>query len=500
MSLNCAYKDIEWSECCFDKTEDTICDADMIVPDAKSDIAKIISVNAQAAVFGAESSAGRITVTGEVKFNVLYIGDEENGKINSVTKKAPFTHICVCDAAEGEITSIAEGRVKACNFTVVNSRRLRITSSVAVSVKAFFTARKSALVKAEGAETLEQELPLFSVRIVTSKEISLNETVDIPAGKPHISEILRVGAAVTTAESKVLNNKLIAKGSILVSILYLSDSSVCDASLEIPFTEVLECEGISPSLDTDVSISVSSCDITPDTDLSGEYKMINAAIVLSCSILASRKENVTLISDVYLPHGSMRTECAKMRLYSLSDSISEEEFVKESINLASHPPILRIFDFSCAVTEVHIGEGGIISGFAEAAILYISSDPSNPIASYTGKIPFSHKTAFPVTSARARVNHVSYSITSDDEAEVRLSIVFNLSSGAEETVSFFTSAEEQEYTPPDRPSVIISFVRDGDTLWSVAKKHSIALSELTSANALEHGAALQKGAKLIIPR
>lgn len=500
MSLNCAYKDIEWSEYCFDKTEETVCDTDMIVPDAKSDIAKIISVSAQAAVFGTETSPGRISIAGEVKFNVLYIGDEENGRINSVTKTAPFTHICMCGAAEGDILSVAEGRVRSCGFTLINSRRLKITSSVAVSVKAFRSTRQSALVKAEGAEVLERELSLFSMRIAASKEISLNETADLPTGKPHISEILRSRAAVTQVESKVLNNKLIAKGNILVSALYLSDSSVCDASLEIPFTEVLEFDGISPSLDTDISVCVSSCGITPDTDLSGEYKMINAAIVLTCSVLASRRENVTLISDAYLPHGSMKTECAKMRLNPPSDSISEEEFVKESVNISSHPPILRIFDFDCAVAEVHTDEGGIISGFAEANILYISSDPSNPIASYTGKIPFSHKTAFPVSAARARVNHVSYSITAADEIEVRLSIVFNLSSAPDETVTFFTSAEEQPYTPPERASVIISFVRDGDTLWSVAKKHSISLSELTSANALEQDAILQKGTKLIIPR
>lgn len=500
MSLSCAYKDIEWSECCFDKTEEAVCDTDMIVPDAKSDIAKIISVNAQASVLSAEASPGRITVTGEVKFNVLYIGDEENGRINSVTRTAMFSHICMCADIDGEAAGIAEGRVKTCGFTLVNSRRLKITASVAITAKAFRGMRQSALVRAEGAEALERDVTLLSVKTASSKEISLNETLDLPEGKPRISEILRSHAAVTQAETKLLNNKLITKGNILVSVLYLSDSSVCDASLEIPFTEVLECEGISSSLDADTSVSVSSCDITPDTDLSGEYKMINAAIVLTCRILASRRENVTLISDAYLPRGNMKTECAKICLSALSESISEEEFVKETVRFSSHPPILRVFDFDCAVGEVHTVDNGIISGFAEANVLYISSDPSNPIASYTGKIPFSHKTAFPVSSARAHVNHVSYSISASDEIEVRLSIVFELSSAPGEAVTFFTSAEEAPYTPPKRASVIICVVQDGDTLWSVAKKHSVPLCDLTSANALEQGAVLKKGAKLIIPR
>jgi hypothetical protein len=501
MNLNCTYKDIEWSECCFDKIEETICDADMIVPDAKSDIAKVIGVSAFVSIFSSEASSGRINISGEVKFNVLYIGDEENAKINSITKTAPFTHICACESCDGEILCSAEGRISNSSFSIVNSRRLKVSSAIALSVKAYSSSKKSALVLAEGAEVIEKHVSLPYMQIVARREISINETLDLPVGKSAVSSILRSRASVTSSEAKVLNNKLIIKGTVLISILYLSDSSVCDASIEMPFTEVTDCEGMSHELDADISVSVSSCDITPETDLSGDYKMLNTSIVLCCNIFASKTEDVSLITDAFLPHGKIKGKKESLTVCPISGSESEEEFVKENLKLQSLPSILRVFDLEAYVSELSIDNSGLISGFVNVSVLYISGDGSNPIASFNGRVPFSHKCASSPASVNAHVKHVSYSITSAEEIELRIDISFSLSSNSKEEIFFFSSLEEDDYTPPERASVIISFVDDNDTIWSVAKKHNISLSELTSANAIEDASApLKKGSKLIIPR
>lgn len=501
MSLKCSYRDIEWSECFADKIEKTICDADMIVPDAKNDIAKVISVTADTSVPDIEFSSGRLTLSGTVKFNILYITDEENPRVCSVTKSSPFTHVSPCGSDEENVVCLAFPRVSSVEFTTVNSRRIRASCEVSIAIVCYKNLRRSILTGAEEAECLTKEIVIPAMKVAAMKDVSINETVDLPAGKESIDEILRSNVSVSGYETKVLHNKLIVKGTILVSLLYLSDKNLNSTAVEFPFTEVVDAEGISGSCDSDITVCVSESDVTPETDLSGEYKMINAAVVLSVAIRASHEEKLNVITDAYLPHGAIRTEKQSIKIGALSGTTCEEEFVKETLSLPqSYPAISRIFDLSCRLSEPRV-EDGAVSGTAEISILYISSDSSSPLVSFTGKIPFTHRLSDPSCSlVRISLNHAGYSITSSSEAEIRLSLRVCASPSDSEEISVLTSAEEEKYTPQKRASIIISFVGEGDTLWSVAKKHNIKQKDLICANALSDGDVLKKGAKLIIPR
>lgn len=503
MSLNCSYKDITWSEYCCNKTENALCEADMIVPDAKSDIAKIISAKASACVLSADCANGRVSVSGEVKFNVLYIGDEESGKINVITKSAPFTLVTSCSDASEHITAIAEATAASCAYTMANSRRIRVSSNVLVSILCCKTTRKSALVKAEGAESVSREVNLSALHVMTKKELSLTDSLDLPSGKSPITEILRQSASVSSHETKILNNKLIVKGNLLISLLYLSDASVCETAIEMPFTEVVEAEGLSPLFKTNVKVAVADCAVTPDTDLSGEYKMINISALLNVTILSSKEESVNIITDAYLPRGSVKSESGTIVLNALSDEVCEEEFIKETLSLTKgHPPILRIFDSSCILSEISFDpDSSVASGMAEVSILYISSDPSNPIASFTSRVPFSRTVSTPgVSNVKAEISNLSYAVSSAENVEIRLNMRFLFTPSQKESVTFFLSLEEEKYTPEPRASIIISIVGDNESVWKIAKRHNIPVADLMAANALTDDTALRKGEKLLIPR
>ncbi|MCD8049363.1 MAG: DUF3794 domain-containing protein [Clostridia bacterium] len=500
-NINCSYKDLAHSECFADKTEKTTCDCDMIVPDAQSDAAKVISADAHARISRCEYASGRVTISGSVTFNILYISDEENPRVCSVTKSAPFTHVSLCESSDENVVCIASAAVSSVSFSLVNGRRIKASCDLTLSISCFKNMRDNILTSLDGAECLKREITLTALKTAARKEISLNETLDLPAGKGAIGEILRSFVSVSNYEAKPLHNKLMLKGSLLASILYLSDGNLNTASVEIPFTEVVDAEGLAPGGSLKTDLSIADCEILPETDLSGEYKMINAAVVLSVLVLSTESETCEVVTDAYLPHGALKCECAKIRLNG-AQCEPEEEFIKENLSLnSSNPPLSRVFDMSCRLSEPNCDENGMINGFVEVTILYLSSDPSNPLASFSGKIPYTHKSSCKsISSVKASLNHSSYTISSQNELEVRLSLLFTITPANCETINVFTSVEEDAFTPSDRPSITISFVSDCDTLWSVAKKHNISLSDLISANALSENQPLKKGEKLLIPR
>lgn len=500
MSLDYSYKDIEWCQSLFHKSDECFCDGNIIIPDSMDDIAKIISIKAQPSVSESKCEDGRITVSGQVKLNVLYIGENENGKIFTLSVSHPFSHAINAPGVTNEFLPLTTVTSCSLNYTLVNSRRLKTTALIRFCTSSYKNNRLKALTAVSEAEAKTSDKTFTAARCICTKNIVIADTVELGAGKAAITSILKQNAKIADKDFKVLTNKIIVKGNIAASILYCAEDVFSDATVTVPFTEVVEAEGVSPSCNTNVTITVADCSIRPDTDLSGEYKMLDVNIVLSVAITAFASENISTVTDVYLPGGALKTISNPLRLQNGTTECIEEEFLKENITLSSGAPAIgRILDIDCRIGELNNSDGSV-AGNAEVTFMYLSP-ASSSINTYTAKIPLAHKfNQNSILSSRGEVNHIGYAITGDDTLEVRLSVLFITLTNEEENINIISDCSEAEYIPTKRPSVIVSFVNKGDTLWDIAKKHNIAVSHLASANAMDENSVLTVGEKLIIPR
>ena len=62
-------------------------DEDIIVPDVKPDILKILQLDAVSCITNKEITNGRVNVTGRVDLKILYIPDSDREKIKSIIIK-----------------------------------------------------------------------------------------------------------------------------------------------------------------------------------------------------------------------------------------------------------------------------------------------------------------------------------------------------------------------------------------------------------------------------
>lgn len=500
MSVDYSYRDIEWCHALHYKNDDCLVDGNIIVPDSMDDIAKIVSVKACPSVLERKCENGRINVTGQVKVSVLYIGENDSGKLFTLNTTQPFSHtISALDVTDEYLPLVF---ATSCNIShsLINSRRLRTSANIKLCASCYKNNRTKVLSEVCGAEARSCEKSFISARSVCAKNIIISDTLELSAGKNPITSILKHTVRISDSDFKALNNKLIVKGNLSACILYCSDETFNDVTLTIPFTEVVEAEGVSPSCVTNVSLNVAECEIRPETDLSGEYRMVDVNVILSVSVTAFMKEDTTMITDLYLPHGSLEIETTPIRLQNTAKEISEEEFFKESVTLPPTAPVFgRIIDTDCRISELN-HSASKTEGIAEVTFMYLSPS-SAAINTYTARLPISHAfTAQSVSNARCSVKHTGYAITGDNAIDIRISVIFEATLTENEEVYVISNCLEKEYIAPKCNSVTVSFVNKGDTLWSIAKKHNIALSHLASANAIDENAALTVGSKLIIPR
>ncbi|MBR5535699.1 MAG: DUF3794 domain-containing protein [Clostridia bacterium] len=500
MSLDYSYKDIEWTQTLFNKSDECFTEGNIIIPDSMDDIAKIISIKAHPTVSDAKCENGRININGQIKISLIYIGENETGKIYTLNVPCPFSHTIVSNDITDEFLTLVTPVCCNVSHTIINTRRLKTTCALRFYASSYKNNRIKALSSAEGAQTICSEQNLYAARAICTKNIIITDNVEIGAGKNAITSILKHTVKITDKDFKVLNNKIIVKGNLNVSVLYCSEDSVNDAIVTLPFTEVIEAEGVSPSLTANVTLSVSDCEIRPDTDLSGEYKMLDINAVLSVNVRAFCQENIQTVTDIYLPGGALKSSFMPLKIQKDAASIAEEEFFKESITLPKGAPVIsRVIDADCRIGEITLSDSAA-SATAEITFMYLSPSSSS-LNTHTAKIPLAHKfNSDSVTNIIGEVNHIGYAITSDDTLEIRLSVIFTALCNNYEEINIITDCIEEEYIPPKRPSVIVSFVNRGDTLWSIAKKHNISLSSLATANAMDENAVLTVGEKLIIPR
>ena len=70
----------------------TIVENDIIVPDTKPDIASILLLDGDAWVGGAEAVTDRVLVNGSVKYKILYISEDPEQPVKSITSISSFQY------------------------------------------------------------------------------------------------------------------------------------------------------------------------------------------------------------------------------------------------------------------------------------------------------------------------------------------------------------------------------------------------------------------------
>ena len=145
-----------------------------------------------------------------------------------------------------------------------------------------------------------------------------------------------------------------------------------------------------------------------------------------------------------------------------------------------------------------------MSGYAEIYLLYLSDNSSAPVCSYKTNADFSIVCDFPgcmitpVTSCK--MLNISYVIADDKTVELRGNVEVEVQCIKTTDNDIVREVTPVEYTPVPRPSIIVSCVHSGRTLWDIAKEYGVSPDDILKANALESEADLHSGAALIIPK
>lgn len=483
-------------------------ECDVIVPDSKPDILKVLQLSAVPRYVNFETKNGRVSASGTVCFTIVYLADDEEKSMKSITSSCEFSNIIRDDAISEFMLTFADVDVDEVNCNIVNCRKLTLKASLDMAVQVYTCFDLDLISEIEGACTQKKNLTSSVICAHSQSTTTLTDSFSLPNGKAPVCEIFRTDAVVTDSEIKVIDDKAVIKGNILITVLYRSEAGIEHIQNEIPFAHILQADGIREEMDTEFCVKAMGPEATVSENTDGELCVIEFSADLYFRVLARCTYKAECVTDAFLPHGNLGCKYSPVCVDSIETIIHRDAEIREKITLPEgYPPIAEVYQVILRpFIESCRSDGEVLKalGYADIYILYLSSEENSPVCSYKETVEFAVSCESPGCSltpiSDCVLKNFSYTINSDNCVEVRgiVDIKIQCVRTTEEDIIY--AAEESEYIPQKRPSIIVSCVCNERSLWDIAKEYKITPESILSANALENEDGITPHMALIIPK
>ena len=201
-------------------TQKTI-DGDIIVPDSKPDILKILQVDEVSCITEKEVCEGRLSIKGRVDLKILYIPDSETECIKSILTSLDFEEDISSKKIEDGDFAVINSSVERAEFSLTNSRKLKIKTLVEFDYEIIrIKTLEPAVDTEEEIEIKRRTVTLRNSLGVDEFSFMIRDRLVIPSGQGSVNEILKADYSIKDIEYTTITGRIMAKGTVGVCILY----------------------------------------------------------------------------------------------------------------------------------------------------------------------------------------------------------------------------------------------------------------------------------------
>lgn len=517
MAVDLLKEYIKLNKLTFGTESQAVFESDIIVPDVKPDIREILLVDGEVCVDSVENFRDKLNVNFTIQYKILYRSKSGSPMVIPIHYNAKFTSNMNVDSLDADSNVTVRCDIEHIDFSLLNDRKINTKAIVTFSAQANCMKEVGLacdITGKDGVQMQKKSYPISNCIDVIREKCSVSETISVPGVKPSIQEVLRTDTALLGKSVKVMDGNLIVKGELSVTTMYLASdetNSIQYMESSLPFsltTDVFVPETANP--DTTICLDHFQISVVEDSD--GELRCL--AIEAEISITAAFYENkeIAVLDDAYCLDSDLKLSRETFQTASFLGDVQNQFVLKEIVKKSDYAPdILEIIHVSCKAgkPESYVENNRIVvEGYVKCNFLYLSGEDC-PVASFSKEIPYKYvfdKKDVPedvVLSVKADVEHINFSLVSNEEAEVRIVICASATLSCRSEIPIISKVAESPLSADNmasRPSMVLYFVRPGDSLWAIAKKYMTTCDILCAFNDLELQSVLMPGMQLVIPK
>lgn len=474
-----------------------------IVPDACPDILRLVDTQGKILLKSKTALDGQVTLTGTARLTVLYLPDGGTGPCR-LEVNIPFNITAEEKRIRTGCLVTAVPRVSGADTRTMNPRKVVTRVEIAVGVKVFTAGAASLCTGVSAVDgTVEQLMEAHQptcIAAVQEKQISFEDDLNIPAGRPAAEELINSRVELSCHESKIIGSKLIFKGEAVVQLLYRPTSGGLDAAdFTLPFSQIAEVAGVGEDGICKVEMSLTGAEFV----LGGDGRTVSASLSMLAQAIVREERSVELLADTYSTCCPVRAERVPYDYQVCQTEGTGRQMVREAIETGLQ--IKSVVDAYCTLGQTTQNrEGSQLRLTAQVGVTAVCmTEEADYCAISRGfevncavDVPEDCICLFSCQSGDLIATPMA------DGVEVRFPLDFPylcLRDTHATVVRDVSVENEADSDPGRRPSVVLRVLDEGERLWDVAKRYSTTIGDIVKANELESEQPCG-GTLLLIPR
>ncbi len=508
MQQKCLKSDIFTNENYLCDSLEQAIDVDFSLPDYCPDISKIFKCHAVARIASKAINGNTVTIDGNVVITILYCDKENNfcsyEYIYPFSKSVELTK----DATGGNVFC----RIKCdyINCRAVTGRKVDIHGAVGIFIRVFKRRCNEVVCDIDEpcVELKRMTAPATVPMGYAEKYLMLEEDLPLGSGQPTIESILKTNSAVCVKETKIINDKAVVKGELVVCVLYCPEGGGIPQIVKsvLPYSQIVDVDGITDTCECECKAEISTLEIKPKPVTNGELRCLglNAKILLTCEAYCGN--DIPVIEDAFSRKFEADITRKTVSFDKLMCNVRESYQCKKNIELDFN--INNVIDIWCSLQNCHTKfeeekmtvNGTLIAGMIICDENNIPLYLEKPIE-FEYKYPFKEQIGTAHCEPEIEVVSCNYTITSANKIELYAELEINAGIYEKRDITLISDLSLDEtklIKQKNKCAMIIYFAGANDSVWDIANKYSASVNEIISVNNLDEQK-LQNGKMIFVP-
>ena len=492
-----------------EKKELVFVNSDMIVPDSKPDILNTISTSGNVCISKKEVLDERIKIDGNIDTYIMYLPDSKEDNLRALNCRLDFSESISVPGAKEGMNLVTKCVIRDIECKLINGRKITVKAGLEFHIKLYSNENVEIINRInniDDIQTLQENFNINSLIGSGKTSVYAKDTLNIDS-KDEFAEILKVDINIVDKDIKLSYNKVLAKAELEVKIMYLTEDNRIERIVgKTPVVGFIDIQNISEDNICDVNYEIKNMVFRPSPL---EEHSIHLEIEIEQSCMVYEEKQISIIQDLYSP--TCNLEFSQKRILSIANKTERSKtFSIKEIAEVSDLESENLLDVQIMpnLTNTEISNSTIIySGDIDLNFIFTNDERLN---SRNVKVPFeffvdnTDETENINVETDIMIEDSNFSIQQRGKAESRIEM--NILTKTSKNVgmniidNIETSEEQTRNNDEDYDSLILYIVREGDTLWNIAKRFNSTVDELIRMNGIEDESRIDIGQKIYIPK
>ncbi len=503
MDLQTVNRMIGLTETIFDDFDERPVDCDFVLPDFLPDIAAILKCSLHPVVQTYQISGDRLSADGTVRIHLLYL-DEERRCVRCFEHTQPFTSEFTVKGMSANSAVSLEAKPNYVNCRATGPRRVDIHGAFSIKLTVIAQSDTAVVEEAacDGLHSKTAHIAYMTRGTCADKTFTLNEVLE-PEHEGMIDSIVRSDAQVCLAECKQLPGKAILKGDLLLTAVYVTDSAtgeLCRFKTRIPFSQILDVEGLSEDALCDYRAEILSFELQPIQNPNGENRLLSVSIKTALHIQCYQTEACDVLCDVFHTQYPVKAPTCRLDTSYITGISQETVPLRQTVALPDSS-VKQVLDVWCMPLHIQEEENRAV---CRSTVCLLARDDNGAVQYYERPLEcdFTRQIGAGETLSAVPAD-LDYSV-SGDQLELRLQAVVKCCTATKQTVRAITDLQLDDSAPytcsqgMEHCQVKICFADAGTSVWEIAKREHASPTGIAQENDLTEDV-LREPTPLLIP-